>query len=106
MFNYLSVFGHKDRILSHFHHFCVGSTRGALLDDRAQPDAEGDRAEESGEKTLALDLGLLGLGSFRALTINLTKPKSSAQLAYLPNLISKLEYSPWKTLEVGFFLIF
>ncbi len=43
------------------------------MDDRAQPDAEGDRAEESGEKTLALDLGLLGLGYFRTSMTELHK---------------------------------
>ena len=70
MFNYLSIFGYKDRILPHSHYFCAGSTRGALLDDLAQPDAEGDRAEESGEKTCALDLGLwiARLGKLSALS--------------------------------------
>ncbi len=71
MFNYLSVFGYKDRILPHSHSILQVLDAGALLYDRAQPDIEGDRAEESGEKTFALDLGFLGLGTIHTSTSEL-----------------------------------
>ena len=53
----------------HSHYFSVGSTRGPILDDRAQPDSRGRSSGRIRRKDLlrsTWDVGSPDLGTFRA----------------------------------------